>query len=104
MSSEHLGGLAGDGIDLHANLFAFPGRLDLLVVALDACHDADVQELLKRLESSNLNENFVSKQVKTRVAGSATLVILPKDLDTSNFNLRQTGLDLHSQEKNQKLS
>ena len=47
MSSEHFGRLAGDRVDLDANFFPFPGRLHLFVVALDARHDPDVQELKK---------------------------------------------------------
>ena len=47
MSTEHFGRLAGNRINLDANFFPFPGGLHLLVVALDARHDADVQELKK---------------------------------------------------------
>jgi hypothetical protein len=47
MPAEHLGRLARNRLDLDAHLFAFPCGLHLLVVALDARHNAKIQELQK---------------------------------------------------------
>lgn len=48
MSAEHLGRLAGQRLDLDANLLPLASRLHLLVVHLDGRHDADVHELLQK--------------------------------------------------------
>jgi len=47
MTPEHFWRFAGNGVDLDADLFALPSRFYLLMVALDASDDADVEELEK---------------------------------------------------------